>query len=170
MDNYYIFKTDWGAAGIVVNEKGVRCVELPSGDRGRVRRALLKRYPGARPGGLPSRGLAKKAISAIRSYYEGKKVDLDFPVDLAGLTPFQKKVLLGLKKVGYGHVRSYSWLAGRIGAPPAVRAVAGAVARNPIALVIPCHRIIRSDGSLGGFSGPGGVRAKRRMLMLEAGS
>jgi methylated-DNA-[protein]-cysteine S-methyltransferase len=168
MMNYYLFETDWGWAGIVVTKKGVCCLELPAKNKEMAKKRLLQRCPAAAPGPKPPAGLARRAVAELQAYFKGKRVELDIPVDLSGLTPFQKKAYQHLKRVGYGKKKTYKWLAESMGAPKAAMAVAGALARNPIPLIIPCHRIIRSDGTIGGFSGPGGVNMKKRMLKLEA--
>lgn len=82
-------------------------------------------------------------------------------------TPFQQKVWTALTKIPKGKVITYKALAARIGKPRAIRAVANAVGANPLPIIIPCHRVVRSDGGLGGYSGPGGVRQKRALLEKE---
>ena len=82
-------------------------------------------------------------------------------------TPFQLKVWNYLKKIPRGKVKTYSEVAKSIGKPLAVRAVANAIGKNPLAPQIPCHRVIRSDGSLGGYSGKGGIKTKRLLLKKE---
>ncbi len=89
------------------------------------------------------------------------------PTDLRGRTDFQKNVLKALKTVKYGHTITYSWLAHKIGRPNAVRAIGQVMSVNPLPLIIPCHRVIRADGSPGGFSAAGGTRTKLRMLQIE---
>ena len=86
-------------------------------------------------------------------------------LDLNSLTPFQKKVLGVVKTIPYGEVRTYKWVAERMGKPKAVRAVGQALERNPYPEIIPCHRVIRSDGKLGGYSK--GIQKKRRLLKEE---
>ncbi len=88
-------------------------------------------------------------------------------IEEAQATTFQKKVWKALLTIPAGEVRTYSWLAERIRCPKAVRAVGGAVAKNPFAPDVPCHRIVRKDGSLGGYSGPGGMKTKKRLLKKE---
>mgnify|MGYP001189543452 FL=1 len=82
-------------------------------------------------------------------------------------TYFQNKIWNYLKKIPKGQVRTYLQVAKAIGKPKAFRAVANAVGKNPYPIKIPCHRVIRSDGSLGGYSGKGGIRVKRRLLLSE---
>lgn len=82
-------------------------------------------------------------------------------------TPFQRAVWKACMSIPKGETRSYKWIAEKIGRPGAVRAVGGALGRNPFAPVVPCHRVIRADGGLGGFSAPGGVETKLRLLQKE---
>ncbi len=82
-------------------------------------------------------------------------------------SPFAQAVWKACAEIPKGQVRTYSWIARRVGKPGAARAVGQALAKNPFAPLIPCHRVVGADGSLTGFSGPGGVRAKLRMLKRE---
>lgn len=88
-------------------------------------------------------------------------------IDKLPATDFQKRVWKALLKIPRGEVRTYEWIAREIGHPKAIRAVGNAVGKNPLAPEVPCHRVIRKDGSLGGYSGPGGVRRKKRLLRWE---
>jgi methylated-DNA-[protein]-cysteine S-methyltransferase len=90
-------------------------------------------------------------------------------IDISTLTgtPFQKRVWTELTKIPRGEVVTYQELASRIGKPNAYRAVANAVGKNPLAPIIPCHRVVRSDGSLGGYSAKGGAKTKRALLLAE---
>ncbi len=100
-------------------------------------------------------------------YFEGRKVEFRFPVDLglAGGTSFQQDVWEAASRIPYGQLRSYGWLAAEIGRPRAARAVGQALGANRLPIVIPCHRIVRSDGSLGGFSG--GLHWKVELIKME---
>lgn len=100
----------------------------------------------------------------IRDYFSGKKVDFNLPLNPIG-TPFQQSVWQALTKIPYGQTRSYQDIAIAIGNIKAVRAVGGAVNKNPIMIMIPCHRVIGKDGSLVGFYG--GLALKQRLLDLE---
>lgn len=89
---------------------------------------------------------------------------------LAGMkkyTPFQQEVWKACMSIPEGQTRSYRWIAERIGRPGAVRAVGSALGKNPFAPVVPCHRVIKADGTLGGFSAPGGLKAKLALLKKE---
>jgi methylated-DNA-[protein]-cysteine S-methyltransferase len=127
-------------------------------------------FPGS--GGMRLGITAKKAPSFIRrlarqlkQYAAGKTVRWSVPVDLSSGTPFQQKVWHALTRIPRGETRSYAWVARQIGKPKATRAVGTACGANPVPVVIPCHRVIASDGSLGGFGG--GLPMKRRLLALE---
>ena len=100
----------------------------------------------------------------LELYWERKLRDFDIPVAPSG-TAFQMRVWSTLRTIRYGQTISYAELAGRIGQPAAVRAVGGANGANPIAIIIPCHRVIGSDGALSGYAG--GVERKRTLLALE---
>ena len=101
----------------------------------------------------------------LRGYLAGKVTSFSLEVDLGELTAFQKQVLRQTMKIPYGGTCSYGDIAARVGRPAAYRAVGNAVGANPVAIVIPCHRVIASDGSLGGYGG--GLAAKKKLLALE---
>jgi methylated-DNA-[protein]-cysteine S-methyltransferase len=106
--------------------------------------------------------------SQVADYFSGKRVGFDCKLDLSGSTPFQRQVWKTAMEIPYGQVRSYKWVAEKIGRPSACRAVGHALATNPLPLVIPCHRVIRNDGKPGGFGGrSGNVQTKLMMLSLE---
>jgi methylated-DNA-[protein]-cysteine S-methyltransferase len=101
----------------------------------------------------------------LDEYFEGRRREFDLEVDLAGLPSFQQLVLEELQRVPYGATATYGGLADRIGRPRAARAVGGALNRNPVPVVVPCHRIVGSSGSLVGYAG--GLERKRHLLALE---
>ncbi|HBT76686.1 MAG TPA: methylated-DNA--[protein]-cysteine methyltransferase [Planctomycetaceae bacterium] len=109
-------------------------------------------------------GLIGKAAEQLKEYLAGERTDFELPLAPAG-TPFQMAVWSALRQVPYGATRSYGQIANAIGKPTASRAVGGANNRNPIAIIVPCHRIIGADGSLTGYAG--GMDLKRRLLDLE---
>jgi methylated-DNA-[protein]-cysteine S-methyltransferase len=111
--------------------------------------------------------LLAEAERQLLAYFAGDLRDFDLPLDMAG-TPFQQRVWRALLKIPYGRTRSYSEIARGIGAPSAVRAVGAANGANPIAIVVPCHRVIGASGSLVGYGG--GLPLKQRLLALERGS
>jgi len=109
--------------------------------------------------------LLKHEIDLLQAYFKGKQVDFDFPLDLGGGTPFQILVWNKLREIPYGECRSYGWVAEQIGNPRAARAVGMANNKNPLAPVIPCHRVIGSNGSLTGYAS--GLHIKKYLLEME---
>jgi methylated-DNA-[protein]-cysteine S-methyltransferase len=101
----------------------------------------------------------------LDDYFAGKRREFDVPVDLAALPPFQQLVLAELRRVRYGRTDTYGGLAARVGRPRAARAVGGALNRNPVPIVVPCHRIVGASGKLVGYAG--GLERKERLLALE---
>jgi len=120
-----------------------------------------------RLGTNPTNGFARR----LRAYAEGKQDDfLDVPIVLSGLTRFSQKVMRECRKTPYGKTITYGQLAARAGSPKAARAVGTVMAKNPVALVVPCHRVVGASGGLGGYSAPSGIRMKKRLLRLEGAS
>ncbi|MGA2136803.1 MAG: methylated-DNA--[protein]-cysteine S-methyltransferase [Bryobacteraceae bacterium] len=113
----------------------------------------------------PSNPFLRKAAAQLRAYFAGELRDFELPLDMQG-TEFQKRVWDRLLSIPYGETRSYSHVAHAIGTPKAVRAVGAANGRNPVPIVVPCHRVIGAGGSLTGFGG--GLPMKRFLLDLEA--
>jgi O-6-methylguanine DNA methyltransferase len=103
----------------------------------------------------------------LQCYFDGEMLTFPDKLDLEGATDFQQVVWNATRSIPYGEVRSYAWVAKRIGRPGACRAVGGALARNRFPIIVPCHRVVASDGTLGGFGG--GLRLKKHLLSIEAG-
>jgi methylated-DNA-[protein]-cysteine S-methyltransferase len=101
----------------------------------------------------------------LTEYFEGTGRDFTWPVSVESGTDFEQKVWLALRDIPYGETRSYKWLARQIGSPKGSRAVGQALGKNPIPIVLPCHRIVESQGKLGGYTP--GVDIKRRLLAIE---
>ena len=101
----------------------------------------------------------------LDAYFKGDRTTFEVPLDSVG-TPFERRVWESLRDIPYGTTRSYSWQAERLRSPKAARAVGSANGRNPISIIVPCHRVVRQDGTLGGYAG--GLDAKRYLLSLEA--
>ncbi|MBC8379353.1 MAG: methylated-DNA--[protein]-cysteine S-methyltransferase [Planctomycetes bacterium] len=161
---YSLLKTRWGWFGILGTESGLVRTCLPVAFKEAAERRLLSGIENAEPGKKAFRALEKD----ILAYYKGKKADFsDIPVCLDSRTEFQQAVLTALRMVKYGQTVSYGDLARLINKPKASRAIGTVMAQNPLPLIIPCHRVIKTDGSLGYFSAAGGVDTKKRMLELE---
>src|SRR5690349_8734427 len=120
---------------------------------------------GARGGHQHTSAVMHDTLRELQAYFEGELKSFDVPLEIAG-TVFQKRVWNALQTIPYGQTRSYSQIAAQIGAPKAVRAVGAANGRNPIPIIVPCHRVIGASGGLVGFGG--GLAWKRLLLDLEA--
>ena len=103
----------------------------------------------------------------LEDYLRGRRTVFTVPVDLGHVTPFQRRVLEAARAVPRGQIATYGEISRTIGRPRAARAVGQALGSNPVPIVVPCHRVLASDGSLGGYSGRGGLRTKRQLLTLE---
>jgi methylated-DNA-[protein]-cysteine S-methyltransferase len=147
-----------------MGSRGLRRVVLPAGPRAALVRVLRRANPGARRD--PRR--CRRAVRAIRRYVRTGRAGGAGPLDLGAATPLARAVYAALARTAAGNVLTYGGLARRIGRPRAARAVGRILGRNPVPLVIPCHRVVRAGGGLGGFSCPGGLRLKRRLLDFEA--
>jgi methylated-DNA-[protein]-cysteine S-methyltransferase len=123
----------------------------------------------ARMGAVPVRSPEKagEAARQLQEYLSGKRTRFTLPLDLRWMSDFQREVLLAAAQIPRGQVSTYGQLARRIGRPRAARAVGQALGHNPIPIILPCHRVLASDGSLGGYSGRYGVRTKAHLLQLE---
>ena len=117
--------------------------------------------------GEKASGIIQDARRQIADYFDGKRREFDLPLDLTGQTPFRLKVLQACAGIPFGQVLTYGELAAKASSPKAARAVGGAMAHNPIALIIPCHRVVGSDRGLHGFSSPGGLETKAILLRHE---
>ena len=106
-------------------------------------------------------------IEQLHAYFAGARFRFDLPVDLGHLTPFQQSVLQIIRRIPIGTVWTYGQVARALGKPEASRAVGQALGRNPVPIVVPCHRVVASGGRLGGYSGGGGLDSKRFLLGLE---
>ncbi len=162
---YVIFETEWGFFGLLGNEKGLLRSCLPIASRSIAETNLLVGISSA--GYNPTWCIGFQG--AIKAYFEGQRVDFfeDIKVRQEGKSQFDREIMGVCRKIGYGKTVSYGELAKSAGREKAVRAVGGALGRNRLPLIIPCHRVICANGQIGGFSAEGGVKLKERMLELE---
>ncbi|MFC3706199.1 methylated-DNA--[protein]-cysteine S-methyltransferase [Devosia honganensis] len=159
-----IFSTALGEFGIGWTGMGIARVHLPGLERDELERELGR--AGAQPG-EPTRAVAA-VIDRIEDYAEGERVDFSgVRLDLTGIPDFHRRAYALLAQVGWGETLTYGELARRLGDVGLARAVGQAMGANPIPLLLPCHRVLASDGKPGGFSAPGGKLSKVRMLALE---
>ncbi|MCK5563881.1 MAG: MGMT family protein [Planctomycetes bacterium] len=161
---YVIFEVEWGWFGLFGTENAVFRTSLPVSSSGRCQRELLKGIEKAKC----DKAYFKSVQERVASYYRGIAVNFsDVPVDILGLGEFTKRILTACRRIKPGETLTYGQIAVKAGSPKGVRAAGNALARNPLPLIIPCHRIIRANGTPGNFSGAGGKKMKEKMLFLE---
>lgn len=148
-----------GVLTLVASDAGLVAVLWPDDDPKRVRLDITSEDA--------THPVLKKTVAQLQEYFAGSRTTFDLPLDMRG-TEFQKQVWEQLLAIPYGKTRSYGELATRLGKPSASRAVGAANGRNPLSIVVPCHRVIGSTGSLTGFAG--GLEAKQVLLELEGAS
>jgi methylated-DNA-[protein]-cysteine S-methyltransferase len=162
---YDLIPSPFGEIGLVQRHEGgqfqVKRVFLPQGGV-----PALERIREGFPGALPAGGDRGDVSAQIRAFLAGEIVDFSIArLDFEGLGGFARRVLLADSEIARGRVMTYGGLAAKLDLPGGARAVGNALARNPFPIVIPCHRVIRNDGRLGGFGG--GLPMKRRLLEME---
>jgi methylated-DNA-[protein]-cysteine S-methyltransferase len=166
MDGYTLFDTALGRCGIAWSDRGIAAVELPAPDDDATRRRLRRALPGAHEDAPPPDVAA--AIDAIVRLFDGEPDDLASVVlDMEDVPEFQRRVYDVTRTIPPGETLSYGQVAARLGEPGAAQAVGRALGRNPFPIVVPCHRVLAANGALHGFSAPGGIETKRRMLAIE---
>lgn len=165
--HYHLFETVAGFVALGWNDAGISVLRLPATSAYEADRALLRRFPDAArtEPPLPVRGV----VDAVIRYFAGEKVDFTAtPVDMDEQEPFFEQVYAFVRKLGWGETTTYGAVAKALGAGPEfARDVGQAMARNPVPLIVPCHRVTGAGGKIGGFSAPGGSMSKARMLELE---
>ncbi len=160
--NYFAaIETSLGWMGLAWNQRGLASLMLPRGNASAVLRELKHEFPDA----VLSKDVPREMTRELNEYAEGRRREFDLPLDWSRIKPFQRTVLSTILKIPYGETRTYSWVAQKIGKPKAPRAVARALATNPIPIILPCHRIIGSDGNLRGYGG--GLPLKKKLLEME---
>jgi methylated-DNA-[protein]-cysteine S-methyltransferase len=162
---YAIIATDWGYTGLAANEHGICRTVLPLPKPGDVETSLLAETPDA----VMCQHVNHTLELQMQDYFSGRDSTFDNTVrlDLGWARPFTLAVLQACRHIPSGETRTYGQLARAAGHPQAARAVGGVMAKNPLPLLIPCHRVLGATGRLTGFSAPGGLEMKQRMLDLE---
>jgi methylated-DNA-[protein]-cysteine S-methyltransferase len=157
----------FGFCAIAWNDVGITRFVLPSATRESAEHNVHRRITDATPG-TPHAAIVE-IVNAAKRYFAGEPIDFtQIRVDLAGQDPLFAKIYEALRRIGYGKTTTYGGLAKDIGAGPEIaRNVGQAMAKNPVPLIIPCHRVLAAGNKLGGFSAPGGTTTKVRMLELE---
>jgi methylated-DNA-[protein]-cysteine S-methyltransferase len=165
LTHYCLFDTAIGPCGVAWSRFGVTRLQLPEADASATERRLRARAANASKATPPT---IDQVIADIQAYMTGRNVDFaTVAIDLANVEPFQLKVYEAARAVPWGQTVSYGELARRIGFPDGARAVGQALSRNPVPIIIPCHRVLAKGHRVGGFSAPGGIFTKERLLALE---
>jgi methylated-DNA-[protein]-cysteine S-methyltransferase len=165
--HYLVFETALGFCAVAWGDAGITCFRLPTASADAADRLILRRIPDAKRGSPGPE--VEDAIASAKSYFEGAKADFSrYAIDLGEQDTFFRDVYASVRKLCWGETTTYGAVAKQLGAgPEAARDVGQAMAKNPVPLIIPCHRVLAAGGKVGGFSAPGGSAAKARMLMLE---
>ena len=163
---YTIFKTKWGYFGLAGSGTCLLRTHLPSPDQRKVKSHLLKDLSSAEY----NQNLFYPLQKQIKAYFHGKLMEpfIKIPPLFDGLSPFSISILKTCRNIRLGQTITYKQLAIKANYPKACRAVGTALAKNPLPLIVPCHRVIRSNGQTGSFSAPGGTKTKQKMLQLES--
>lgn len=161
---YVTFNTDRGWVGVLASAKGLLGTTLPQPSAQEASRLLGNSLSEAIWSPQRFDDLAER----LKVYFSGGKVTFSDELDLSAATPFQRQVWDITRLIPYGETRNYLWVAEQIKRPRAARAVGQALSRNPLPIIVPCHRVVASSGKLSGFSG--GLEMKRELLWLEANS
>ena len=164
--SFTIFETPIGHCGIAWGERGVAGVWLPESDAPKTRARILRRIPHASEAAPPP--AVRQAIESITGLLCGQPRDLSgIDLDLDGISDFPRRVYAVARTIPPGETLTYGEVARRLGDPLKAREVGQALARNPFPIVVPCHRVLAANGRSGGFSAPGGVTTKLRLLRIE---
>ncbi len=164
---YSIFKTKWGFFGLLADKKGILRTVLPMGNLGKAKKYLLV---GISEETKKCQNLFPALQKAIKDYYKGSYVNfkkMRFAISIPNSSLFVRKVVKVCTSIHPGKTITYLQLAEKAGYPKASRAAGSVLAKNPLPLLVPCHRVIRADGKIGNFSAPGGSKTKKKMLEHE---
>jgi O-6-methylguanine DNA methyltransferase len=163
---FTLFDTAIGRCAIAWGARGVACLQLPEENDVKTRARVLQRFLCAREAVPPPEVAA--ARDAVAALLRGRHSDLSsILLDMDGLPPFHRRVYEAARAIPFGAAMTYVALAKRAGAASAARAVGQALARNPFAIIVPCHRVLAAGGKTGGFSANGGAATKLRLLAIE---
>jgi len=163
---FALFDTTIGHCGIAWSDGGIVGFQLPEAREADTRSSLRRRFAGAQE--IPPPPEVGHAIAGVVALLRGEPVDLSsVPLDMAGVPLFHRRVYEVARGIAPGHTLTYGEIAARLGEPGLARAVGQALGRNPFAIIVPCHRVLAAGGGLGGFSAPGGVETKLKLLAIE---
>lgn len=159
---FTLFSSALGTIGLAATRQGLYWISLGETGTSSFRKKIQNRYGVT---AIRRDDLFKESAAQIRAYFSGRAVQFKARIDLREGTAFQRRIWQTLRRIPYGQTRSYGSIAQSIGCPKGSRAVGGACGRNPLPIIVPCHRVVGSNGQLGGFTG--GIRLKKRLLALE---
>src|SRR6266568_1344121 len=163
--HYRLFDTAIGPCGVAWSERGLTRLQLPEAGPSATEKRLRKHAASA---SRDAPAEIEQTIAKLQRYLTGGRLDFSsVAVDLTGIGPFQRRVYEAARSVRWGQTASYGELARQAGSPEAARAVGQALSRNPVPIIIPCHRILAKGHRIGGFSAHGGTVTKERLLALE---
>jgi methylated-DNA-[protein]-cysteine S-methyltransferase len=164
---FALFDTPIGTCGIAWSGRGIAGLQLPEPTAAATRARVKRRWPGAVEAEAAPAGV-QRALDRVQALLAGDAVELaDIPLDLEAAPDFHRKVYEVARTIPPGRTLTYGEIARRLGVPHESREVGQALGRNPVAIIVPCHRVLGADGKMGGFSANGGVSTKRRMLEIE---
>ena len=166
--HHHLFDTAIGECGVAWNARGLTGVQLPEKDRGQTELRLAVKCRSTHADDVPP--WIQSVISDIQRYLAGQPVDFSaITVDLDGIDDYRRKLYAALREISFGHTTTYGELAKQLGSTDweGARDVGEAMERNPVPIVIPCHRVLAAGGKLGGFSAYGGTTTKQKLLTLE---
>ncbi len=159
----YTPKTRVGPLFVAVNERGLVALDFGLSEQEFVARVTQRTKATL----IRSDDRAAEALQQVQEYLDGRRTKFDLPLDMSAMSEFQRRVLNIALKIPRGKFLTYHDVAKALGMPKAARAVGQALGHNPVPIVIPCHRVLGSDGSLHGYSGGGGIQTKAWLLRLE---
>ncbi len=163
---FTLFDTPFGRCGIAWSAQGICAFQLPESSDALTKHRMLKALPDATLS--PAQPSVQAAMDGVIALMQGQPIDLlDVQLDLSGLPAFHQRVYDVTRRIKPGHTLTYGEVAAQLGEPNAARAVGQALGSNPIAVIMPCHRVLAAGGRSGGFSAHGGVITKLRLLTIE---
>jgi methylated-DNA-[protein]-cysteine S-methyltransferase len=164
--HYCVFDTPIGSGGMAWSERGIVGLQLPEAEAARLRARLRRRFPGSLEAAPPAE--LQHVIHNIQALLSGSQTDLSqAKLDMDAIEPFDQRVYDQARTIPPGQTATYGQIATQLGDPLLARDVGQALGRNPFPIVVPCHRVLAAGGKLGGFSAPGGVATKQRLLDIE---
>jgi methylated-DNA-[protein]-cysteine S-methyltransferase len=160
-----IYETAAGFGVLAANEAGLVAHHLPFGAA--TRADALELIATTHPHSVLGGSVAANGAELMTGYFAGERPIFELPLVLDGFTPFQKEVYRVVAQIPYGKALTYAEVAAACGAPRGARAIGGAMAKNPLPILIPCHRVVGASGVMTGFTAPGGIDSKRELLLME---